>query len=74
MIDDSEVLLVATREQVSRSLLQACPRLHSVVKATIGVENVDIQAATDLGILVCNSPAPENFTGLAEAVVGLVVL
>jgi len=44
-----------------------------VVKGSIGVENIDQKAATELGILVCNSPAPENFTGLAEATVGLMV-
>jgi len=53
--------------------LDSCPNLQAVVKGSIGVENIDQKAATELGVLVCNSPAPENFTGLAEATVGLMV-
>jgi D-3-phosphoglycerate dehydrogenase len=73
LIGDSEILLVSSRDRVTGSLLGACPNLIAVVKPNIGVEKIDIQAATEKGILVCNSPSPENFTGLAEAVVGLVI-
>ncbi|MFQ5851748.1 MAG: hydroxyacid dehydrogenase [Candidatus Binatia bacterium] len=74
LIGNSDVLLVSTRERVTRSVLEACENLRGVVKASIGVEKIDIKAATDLGVLVCNSPSPENFTGLAEATVGLIVV
>jgi len=43
------------------------------VKSSIGIETVDVDAATDLGILCCNSPTPENYLGVAEATVGLMV-
>jgi len=69
LIGDSDVLLVSTRERVPRSVMEGCPNLRAVIKASIGVENVDIQAATELGVLVCNSPVPENFIGLAEATI-----
>ena len=73
LIGNSDLLLVSSRERVSRSVMEECKGLRGVVKASIGVENVDIKAATDLGILVCNSPVPENFVGVAEATVGLIV-
>ena len=73
LIGDADILLVPTRDRVSRAVLAACPRLRAVVKGSIGVDKVDIDAASELGILVCNSPAPENFIGLAEATVGLIV-
>jgi phosphoglycerate dehydrogenase-like enzyme len=44
-----------------------------VVKSSIGIEPVDLDAATDLGILCCNSPTPENYMGVAEATLGLMV-
>jgi len=44
-----------------------------VVKSSIGIETVDVDAATDLGILCCNSPTPENYMGVAEATLGLMV-
>ncbi len=74
LVADSDILLVTSRDQVPRSIMEACTNLRGVVKGSIGVEKIDIKAATDLGILVCNSPAPENFIGLAEAVVGLMVI
>jgi len=52
-------------------VLARCPKLRAVIKAAIGYETIDVDAATELGILVCNSPARENFTGVAEATIGL---
>ncbi len=73
LIGSADLLLVSTREQVTRAVLKGCRNLRAVVKASIGVENVDIKAATELGILVCNSPVPENYIGVAEATVGLIL-
>lgn len=73
LIGDSDALLVSTREVIDREILSSCKNLQAVVKASIGVENIDVKSATELGILVCNSPAPENFTGLAEATIGLMI-
>ena len=44
-----------------------------MVKSSIGIESVDVDAATDLGIICCNSPTPENYMGVAEATIGLMV-
>jgi len=71
MLADADAWLVSGREDATRETLAACPRLRIVVKATIGVERIDIHAATDFGILVVNSPALENFVGVAEATVML---
>lgn len=69
----AEAILVSTRESISGAILDAAPDLKLLVKATIGVERVDIAGATERSVLVVNSPAPENFVGLAEATVGLIV-
>jgi D-3-phosphoglycerate dehydrogenase len=69
----ADAVLVSTRERVSRHVLEASGHLKIVAKATIGVERIDLDAATDLGILVVNSPAPENYLGVAEATIGLIV-
>ncbi|MFQ5904333.1 MAG: NAD(P)-dependent oxidoreductase, partial [Candidatus Binatia bacterium] len=73
LIGDADALLISTREAIGREILEPCKNLQGVIKASIGVEKIDLKAATDLGILVCNSPAPENFIGLAEAAIGLMV-
>jgi D-3-phosphoglycerate dehydrogenase / 2-oxoglutarate reductase len=73
LIDDSDVLFPAGREFIGGDILDSCANLQAVVKSSIGIENVDVEAATELGILCCNSPTPENYMGVAEATVGLMV-
>jgi len=73
LLQDADAVVIATRERLSRRVLENAPHLRVVAKASIGVENVDHAAATDLGILVVNSPAPENFVGIAEASIGLLL-
>lgn len=70
---DADAILVSSREVLTGSAMDAAPRLRIVAKATIGVERIDLAAATARGVLVVNSPAPENFVGLAEGTVGLIV-
>lgn len=72
LLGDADALLVSGWEVIDREILEPSKSLQAVVKGAIGVEKIDLNAATALGILVCNSPAPENFVGLAEATVGLI--
>jgi D-3-phosphoglycerate dehydrogenase len=45
-----------------------------VIVPFIGVDKIDVPAATELGVLVANSPAPENFVAVAEATVALILM
>jgi phosphoglycerate dehydrogenase-like enzyme len=54
---------------VSRHVLEASQRLRLVAKYTVGVDDVDTEAATDLGILVCHAPTEANCFGVAETTV-----
>src|SRR5688500_5717763 len=58
LIGASDVLFPAGREFIGADILDSCPKLQAVVKSSIGIENVDVDAATELGILCCNSPTP----------------
>jgi D-3-phosphoglycerate dehydrogenase len=40
----------------------------------IGTDKIDLAAASKQGILVANSPTPENFIAVAEATIGLVLM
>lgn len=73
LIADCAVVYPSGRDLISGEILDSCPELQAVVKSSIGIETVDVDAATDLGILCCNSPTPENYLGVAEATVGLMV-
>jgi D-3-phosphoglycerate dehydrogenase len=52
-----DALVVRSATKVTRALLEAGrPRLRVVGRAGIGVDNVDVKAATELGVLVVNAP------------------
>src|SRR3954471_13350232 len=57
ILADFDALIVRSSTQATADLLKAgAPRLRVVGRAGIGVDNVDVAAATDLGILVVNAP------------------
>ena len=45
---------------VSRRIMEGSQRLRIVAKYTVGVDDVDVEAATDLGIMVCHAPTESN--------------
>lgn len=51
---------------ISRRIMEAAQRLRIVAKYTVGVDDVDLEAASDLGILVCHAPTEANCYGVAE--------
>lgn len=55
-----------------REALAAAPRLRVITSPIIGVEHIDVRAATEFGVLVANGAMEENFEGMAEAGVMLV--
>lgn len=73
LIGDCSIVYPSGRDVIGADILDSCPDLQAVVKSSIGIETVDVDAATDLGILCCNSPTPENYLGVAEATMGLIV-
>jgi phosphoglycerate dehydrogenase-like enzyme len=73
LIGDCSIVYPSGRDMIGADILDSCPDLQAVVKSSIGIETVDVEAATDLGILCCNSPTPENYLGVAEATMGLIV-
>jgi len=55
-LGSADVLLVRSGTKVDADLLAAAPRLAIVGRAGVGVDNVDMPAATRRGVLVINSP------------------
>lgn len=58
---------------ISRRVLEASQRLRIVAKYTVGVDDVDVDAATELGILVCHAPTEANCFGVAETTVAMML-
>jgi phosphoglycerate dehydrogenase-like enzyme len=58
---------------ISRPILQASQRLRIVAKYTVGVDDIDVEAATDLGVMVCHAPTESNCFGVAETTVAFML-
>jgi D-3-phosphoglycerate dehydrogenase / 2-oxoglutarate reductase len=54
---------------ISKRIMQSSQRLRIVAKYTIGVDDVDVEAATELGILVAHGPTESNWGGVAEGTI-----
>lgn len=55
-VKDADALLVRSQTQVTADVLAAGKRLKAVGRAGVGVDNIDIPAATSRGIIVVNAP------------------
>jgi len=56
LLAEADAVVVRSATKVTRDLLEAAPRLRVVGRAGIGVDNVDVPAATERGVLVVNAP------------------
>jgi D-3-phosphoglycerate dehydrogenase len=66
---DFDAILLIAREKLTERIFANLQRLKIVVKAGVGVDNIDVEAATKYGVLVANTPVPEDYIGVAEGTV-----
>ncbi len=69
---DCEALVVRSAVQVNGDVLKQAPKLRVVGRAGVGVDNVDLQAATAAGVLVMNTPGG-NAVSVAEHTIALML-
>jgi D-3-phosphoglycerate dehydrogenase len=67
----ADVLFARTPRGVDRQILAAGTKLRGVVTATVGYDRIDVAAASEMGIVVANSPG--NTDTMAEATILLVL-
>jgi D-3-phosphoglycerate dehydrogenase len=67
-----EALVVRSATKVTRRVIAAAPRLAVIGRAGVGVDNVDLDAATEHGVVVLNAPAG-NTTATAELALALLL-
>ena len=71
-LKEADALIVRSATQVTKDLIDAAPRLKVIARAGTGVDNVDVTAASDRGILVMNA-AGANSISVAELAIGLML-
>jgi len=72
VIPDYEALIVRSATQASREVIEAGTKLKIVGRAGVGVDNVDVPAATERGVIVCNAPT-SNIVSACEQTFALML-
>ncbi len=68
----AHVLVTRSETDVDRAVIDAAPELKVIARAAVGVGNIDIEYATEKGILVINCPG-KNTNSAAELTLALVL-
>src|SRR5215510_13532925 len=71
-LETADALIVRSAVQVDATLLEHAPKLRVVGRAGIGVDNIDLDAATRKGIAVMNTPGA-NAVAVAEHALALML-
>src|SRR5690606_44970 len=66
---DADAVLVRSATRIDAEALSHAPKLKVVARAGVGLDNVDIKAATTAGVMVVNAPT-SNIVSAAELTIG----
>jgi D-3-phosphoglycerate dehydrogenase len=71
-VGDFRALIIRNQTQVTAELLEAAKKLVVVGRAGVGLNNVDVKAATRAGILITSTP-DQNAISVAELAIGMML-
>lgn len=71
-IRDADALVIRSATKATADLLSQAPKLRAIGRAGVGVDNVDLDAATQKGVVVMNTPGG-NATSVAEQTLGFML-
>ena len=72
IIPEFDALLVRSATRVTADVIQAGKRLRVIGRAGVGVDNIDVEAATQAGVIVVNAPTG-NVVAAAEHTVAMLM-
>ena len=62
LVADAVAMVVRSETKVTNKVIEAAPKLRVVGRAGVGVDNVDVEAATQHGVVVMNTPGGNTIT------------
>jgi D-3-phosphoglycerate dehydrogenase len=71
-VKDFDILVVRSATKVTREIIEAGDNLKIIGRAGMGLDNIDLEAAEEKGIVVLNTPG-QNSLSVAELVVGMIL-
>ncbi|MEU7999662.1 phosphoglycerate dehydrogenase [Catellatospora sp. NPDC049111] len=69
---DADAVIVRSATQINAEAIAAAPRLKVVARAGVGLDNVEVPAATARGVMVVNAPT-SNIVSAAEQAIALLL-
>jgi D-3-phosphoglycerate dehydrogenase len=74
IIGDYEALMVRSQTKVTADIIEAGKKLRVIARAGVGIDNVDVEAATRCGIVVVNAPTGNTVSAAEHAVALMLAL
>ncbi|WP_094226512.1 phosphoglycerate dehydrogenase [Methanolobus psychrotolerans] len=71
-IPEYDALVIRSGTQVTRKVIEAADRMKIIGRAGVGIDNVDVEAATEKGIIVVNAPEG-NMLSAAEHTIAMMM-
>ena len=72
VISDYNILIVRSATKVRADVIDKCKNMKLILRGGVGLDNIDVEAATRRGIVVCNSPEG-NTVAAAEHTMALML-
>lgn len=72
LVKDAEALIIRSGVTITPEVFAAAPKLKAIARAGVGVDNIDLDAATEHGVVVMNTPGG-NTISTAEHTFGLML-
>ena len=73
LVQDVDAIVIRANGKVTRTLMEAAPQLKVIGRHGVGLETIDVPAATERGIWVVNTPEA-NSESVAEHFMGLALM
>lgn len=73
LMPDADAIILRTRAKMTRELIQAGQKLKVIARTGAGVDNVDVEAATEREIYICHNPHV-NTVSVAEQVLAFLLI
>jgi len=73
-IDNYDALVVRSRSKVNAAVIEAGTKLKVIGRAGVGVDNIDVEKATEKGIIVLNAPHGNTVSAAEHAIAMLTTL
>jgi D-3-phosphoglycerate dehydrogenase len=68
IIGDYDALMVRSQTKVTAAIIEAGKKLQVIARAGVGIDNVDVEAATRCGVVVVNAPTGNTVSAAEHAI------